>query len=216
VHTAVLVQHPSELHTWDDLDAWIMARGGLRLMGTVEEDLREDTAHLFESMFERPEQAGAGVWRGEGVKAGDRDGAESAMSGIPVVTYHHPCHLKRGQGVGWEPEVVLKKLPGHRYVRMPDADRCCGGGGMFTFFKSESSEGVAKRKMDGVAKVNPDIVATACPLCRVQLMDMLHRRFVIERQEKGEKPLSIPVRTPAELFLEDAAPLFGIDSRNNT
>lgn len=178
-------------------------------------NLREDTSHLFESMFERPRHIADEERAGRDISGDESEDKAGRKRSVPVVTYHHPCHLKRGQGIGWEPEVILKKLPGHMYVRMPDADRCCGGGGMFTFFKSEASEAVARRKMDGVAKAKPDIVATACPLCRVQLMDMLHRRFVLEREEKGEEPLRIPVKTPAELFLEDTAPLFGIKSRND-
>ena len=44
VHTAVLLQHPSELRGWDDLAAWLPTQGTLRLLATVEEDARADTA----------------------------------------------------------------------------------------------------------------------------------------------------------------------------
>jgi alanyl-tRNA synthetase len=44
VHTGVLLQHPSSLHRWDDLVAWLRERGGVRLMATVEEEVRGDTA----------------------------------------------------------------------------------------------------------------------------------------------------------------------------
>ncbi len=44
VHTAVLLQHPSALRSWDDLVAWIHERGALQLQATVEEDVRGDTA----------------------------------------------------------------------------------------------------------------------------------------------------------------------------
>jgi alanyl-tRNA synthetase len=44
VHTAVLLQHPSELRSWDDLAAWLRGRGELRVLATVEEDVRSDTA----------------------------------------------------------------------------------------------------------------------------------------------------------------------------
>jgi Fe-S oxidoreductase len=83
---------------------------------------------------------------------------------------------------------------------MPDADRCCGGGGAFTFTHSKVSEKVAARKMDAVASVSPDIVSTSCPVCRIQLMDMLRRRFVLEAEKGGEKVRRIAVRTPAELL----------------
>jgi glycolate oxidase iron-sulfur subunit len=122
---------------------------------------------------------------------------------LPVVTYHQPCHLKRGQGVDWQSEAILKKLPGYRYVRMNDFDRCCGGGGSFTFLYNDASAAVAGAKLKAVAEVRPDVVATACPLCRIQLMDMIRRRFVVEARARKEEPRSIPVMTPAELLLED-------------
>ncbi len=122
---------------------------------------------------------------------------------LPVVTYHQPCHLKRGQGVDWQSEAILKRLPGYRYVRMNDYDRCCGGGGSFTFVNSEASAAVGEVKMKAVAEVQPDVVATACPLCRIQLMDMIRRRFVVAARARKEEPRSIPVMTPAELLLED-------------
>ncbi len=127
----------------------------------------------------------------------------SAEPSLPVVTYHHPCHLNRGQGVGWQPEAILELLPGYRYVRMPDAERCCGGGGAFTFTHSKVSEKVAALKMDAVASVSPDIVATSCPICRIQLMDMLRKRFVLEAGGEGVETKKIAVWTPVELLSEE-------------
>jgi glycolate oxidase iron-sulfur subunit len=129
--------------------------------------------------------------------------SSSRSSSLPIVTYHQPCHLKRGQGVGWQSEAILKLLPGYRYVRMSDYDRCCGGGGSFTFFYGDASAAVAEAKMNAVAAVRPAVVATACPLCRIQLMDMIRRRFVVEARARNEEPRGIPVTTPAELLLED-------------
>jgi Fe-S oxidoreductase len=122
---------------------------------------------------------------------------------LPIVTYHQPCHLKRGQGVEWQPEAILKMLPGYRYVQMKDFDRCCGGGGAFSFLHAGASAKIAETKMEAVAGVRPDVVATACPLCRIQLMDMLNRRFVLEAKARGERRVVIPVKTPAELLLMD-------------
>jgi glycolate oxidase iron-sulfur subunit len=132
---------------------------------------------------------------------------ERKSDNMPVVTYHHPCHLKRGQDVSWQPVAILKALPGHRYVAMEEADRCCGGGGAFTFAHADESEEIAREKLDAIGEVLPDIVATSCPVCRMQLMDMLHRRFVLHAKERGEEPRRIPVRTPVELLLEDIEPV---------
>jgi len=138
-------------------------------------------------------------------KGGGGSGAAAVY--LPIVTYHHPCHLNRGQDVSWQPEALLKLIPGHTYVQMENADRCCGGGGMFTFLHSEAAEKVAGVKMDAVEALRPDVLATACPVCRIQLMDMLNRRFVLERKREGKSPRRIPVRTPVELMLMDLAPV---------
>jgi alanyl-tRNA synthetase len=44
VHTAVLLQHPSNLRSWDDLAGWLRELGALQVLATVEEDVRGDTA----------------------------------------------------------------------------------------------------------------------------------------------------------------------------
>jgi glycolate oxidase iron-sulfur subunit len=121
----------------------------------------------------------------------------------PVVSYHHPCHLNRGQQVDWQPEMILEKLPGWKYTRMKDADVCCGGGGMFTFTHPEESESIANRKIDSIEEALPGVVATACPLCRIQLTDMIRRRFRIEAKEKGRQIREIPVVSPVELLAGD-------------
>jgi Fe-S oxidoreductase len=143
---------------------------------------------------------------GKGMAAGAPAGR---ASGFRIVTYHEPCHLNRGQEVDWQPEAILKALTSYRYVRMKDADRCCGGGGSFTFLHSEASAEVARKKMDAVADVRPDVLATACPLCRLQLMDMLRQRFVVGAKGRHKEPVNIPVVTPPELLLEDLLRIMG-------
>ena len=44
VHTGVLLQHPSALRTWDELEAWLREHSGMRVLATVQEDVRSDTA----------------------------------------------------------------------------------------------------------------------------------------------------------------------------
>ncbi len=140
---------------------------------------------------------------GEAHKEDGTGGADKTPDARPTVTYHHPCHLNRGQKVDWQPEMILEKLPGWKYVRMKDADVCCGGGGTFTFTHPEESEKIANRKMDAVEETGPGVVATACPLCRIQLMDMIKRRFTAGAKEKGLPPRDIPVVSPVELLAGD-------------
>jgi Fe-S oxidoreductase len=179
----------------------------------------EEDRHGFELLFGELE----GEDGADGGRAGGKEqsGAETAEDRrpsalhLPVVTYHQPCHLNRGQEVSWQPEALLGLLTGHAYVQMENADRCCGGGGMFTFIHSDEAEKVANVKMDAVEALRPDVLATSCPVCRIQLMDMLNRRFVIEREKEGKSPRRIPVRTPVELLLADLAPVMHLNRRTS-
>jgi len=159
----------------------------------------------YEGLFLRKEASG---------DAGDHDevSEETGQAGTgdrPVVVYHHPCHLNRGQGVSAEPEHILSLLPGYRFVRMEDDDLCCGGGGMFTFTEAESGERIGRKKIEAIAKADPDIVSTSCPVCRIQLMDMLGRDYGAELDMPEKKLRRIPVLTPMELLAEDLRKMTG-------
>lgn len=111
-----------------------------------------------------------------GLAAAGADGATPAIGtrGRRLrVTYHDPCHLSRGQGVTLEPRAILRALPGVEFVEMADADRCCGGGGTFNLAYYETAKAIARRKVEAIRAANVDVVATACPVCLMQLRDMV-------------------------------------------
>jgi glycolate oxidase iron-sulfur subunit len=91
------------------------------------------------------------------------------------VTYHDPCHLKRGQGVVSSPREILKNIPGIEYIEMKDADRCCGGSGTFSLKYYDFSMAIGKYKAEKIRESGADIVATDCPSCQMQLTDLLNR-----------------------------------------
>jgi glycolate oxidase iron-sulfur subunit len=165
-------------------------------------DVNELVAEIL-GLHEEPDAGGEVLGAAERSSVPPEASAHERGAPLPVVTYHQPCHLKRGQGIDWQPEAILKRLPGYRYVRMKDFDRCCGGGGSFTFVHSEAAVEIARIKVEAIEKLRPDVVATACPLCRIQLMDMIHRSFAGGTRPGGERPKTIPVSTPAELLLDD-------------
>ena len=107
------------------------------------------------------------------------------------VTYHDSCHLKKSLGVTEQPRTVLKSLPGWQLVEMPEADRCCGCGGSFTLYNYDLSRQIGQRKRDNIVSVHPDVVATGCPACMMQIMDMLSRNND-----------SIPVKHVIELYAD--------------
>ena len=92
------------------------------------------------------------------------------------VTYHDPCHLARGQNVSLQPRAVMKSLPGVDLVEMRDAQRCCGGGGSFSFYNYDLSKQISQRKMEAIEASKASVVVTGCPGCMLQLRDQLGQR----------------------------------------
>lgn len=96
------------------------------------------------------------------------------------VTYHDPCHLKRGMGVFREPRELIASLPGVEFVEMEGADRCCGGAGTFAMKHYDMAMEIGRFKAGAVRASGADVVVTACPSCQSQLADALNR-FGVDR-----------------------------------
>ncbi|MBN1570854.1 MAG: (Fe-S)-binding protein [Acidobacteria bacterium] len=92
------------------------------------------------------------------------------------VTYHDPCHLRRGQQVWKEPRKLLSLIDGLEFVELPEADWCCGSAGSQLITHYDTSSKVLNRKMDNVAKTEAHILASGCPGCQMQLNTGLKRR----------------------------------------
>ncbi|QNB46409.1 4Fe-4S dicluster domain-containing protein [Thermanaerosceptrum fracticalcis] len=92
------------------------------------------------------------------------------------VTYHDPCHLKRGQDVFKEPRELIKAIPGIVYKEMAGADQCCGSGGSFNLAYYDISRGINNRKVDNIAKSQAQVVLTGCSACRMHIADGLGRQ----------------------------------------
>ncbi|HLN56666.1 MAG TPA: (Fe-S)-binding protein [Bacteroidales bacterium] len=83
------------------------------------------------------------------------------------VVYHTPCDLGRGSGVYDEPMEVL------RHVAIPENSRyenenslCCGGSLGNLKINSTQKRKIAADAARALTVKNPDILATACPLCK--------------------------------------------------
>jgi glycolate oxidase iron-sulfur subunit len=85
------------------------------------------------------------------------------------VTYHDPCHLRRGQNVWKEPRALLQMIDGLEFVELPEADWCCGSAGSQLITHYETSRKVLKRKTGNIASTGADYIASGCPGCQMQL-----------------------------------------------
>jgi glycolate oxidase iron-sulfur subunit len=90
-----------------------------------------------------------------------------------TVVYHDPCHLVRGLGVSRQPRDLLRGIRGVRLAEMREPARCCGGAGSFALAHQELSISIGGRKADDILRTGAELVATACPGCRMQLADVL-------------------------------------------
>ncbi len=92
------------------------------------------------------------------------------------VTYHDPCHLRRGQKVWNQPRALLQLIDGLDVVELPEADWCCGSAGSQLISHPELSRKVMDRKMDNLASSGADTIASGCPGCQMQLQSGIRRR----------------------------------------
>lgn len=97
------------------------------------------------------------------------EAAGTASHPAVTVTYHHPCHAARGQGLTAEPGEILNRLPGVEYRPLTEGDWCCGGAGSYAFAHYELSRQVLERKMSNLQKSGADLLVTSCPACIMHL-----------------------------------------------
>ena len=108
-----------------------------------------------------------------------------------VVTYHDPCHLGRSQGIKTAPRELLAQIPGMQFKEMAEADRCCGGAGTFNIRHYEIAMKILERKISNILQVEPTILATGCPGCKMQLEHGL-----------SLKKRNLPIMHPVEILAE--------------
>lgn len=113
------------------------------------------------------------------------------------VTYHDPCHLRRGQGVWQQPRALLQMIPGLELVELPEADWCCGSAGSQLITHYKTSLKVLERKLDHIEATGAKYTASGCPGCQMQLnvgvkrrrlaMQVVHPVELLERAYGGKR-----------------------------
>jgi glycolate oxidase iron-sulfur subunit len=95
------------------------------------------------------------------------------------VTYHDPCHLRRGQGVWQQPRALLQMIDGLEFVELPEADWCCGSAGSQLITHYETSLKVLQRKMENLESTQAEYIASGCPGCQMQLNVGVRQRGLV-------------------------------------
>ncbi len=91
------------------------------------------------------------------------------------VTYQDPCHLAHGQRIRSAPRELLRAA-GAELVEMPHSDHCCGSAGIYNVVENELSMQILDAKMEDVASVPAEVIATANVGCMLQLRAGVRRR----------------------------------------
>ncbi|MGA1847470.1 L-lactate dehydrogenase (quinone) large subunit LdhH [Deferribacter abyssi] len=83
------------------------------------------------------------------------------------VTYHTPCHQKRG--LCFSTENFLQEILKDYFIPLKNSDACCGFGGSFSFDFAEISSKILENKINNIKNTNAEILLTDCPGCIMQI-----------------------------------------------
>ncbi|MGC6438197.1 MAG: (Fe-S)-binding protein [Flavobacteriaceae bacterium] len=90
------------------------------------------------------------------------------------ITFHDPCYLGRANDVYEAPRDLIKKLDAE-LVEMKNCRKkglCCGAGGAQMFKDAEPGhKEINIERTEQAIKVQPDIIAAACPFCNTMMTD---------------------------------------------
>lgn len=93
-----------------------------------------------------------------------------------LLTYHPSCHTLRGIHVDKQPRTLLKNVKGATLVELPNAQECCGFGGVMSAEHPELSAEWLKRKISNLeATKSPTLVVTDAG-CLMHIMGGLKRQ----------------------------------------
>jgi L-lactate dehydrogenase complex protein LldE len=94
----------------------------------------------------------------------------------PRLAYHASCHGLRGLGLRDQPRRVLQAVAGERASDLPDAEVCCGFGGLFAVKMPGISGAMLESKIEAIEKSGADAVVATDVSCLMHISGGLHRR----------------------------------------
>jgi L-lactate dehydrogenase complex protein LldE len=92
------------------------------------------------------------------------------------LTYHASCHGLRGLGLREQPRQLLSHVEGIELKELPEAEACCGFGGLFAIKMGDISGAILQRKLDNIEASGADTVVGGDVSCLMHIAGGLRRR----------------------------------------
>ncbi len=97
------------------------------------------------------------------------------------LTYHPTCHLHRGLGIDRQPRLLLANVRGAEVRELPEAQDCCGFGGIFSVEQPEISAEMLKRKIRNLEATRSPTLVVCDAGCLMHIQGGLHRGRLPQR-----------------------------------
>jgi L-lactate dehydrogenase complex protein LldE len=92
------------------------------------------------------------------------------------ITYHPSCHGLRGLGLRQQPLTLLDAVEHVDLRPLPDAETCCGFGGLFAVKMSAISGAMLERKLEAIEASGAQTVVATDVSCLLHIAGGLRRR----------------------------------------
>jgi heterodisulfide reductase subunit D len=101
------------------------------------------------------------------------------------VTYHDPCHLGRHSNIYDQPRNILQQVKKLRLIEMDWSKKnsnCCGSGGGLRVAYPNIAETVGLKRLNEAYATGAELITTACPFCKDQMIDIQNKRVQENRR----------------------------------
>lgn len=102
-----------------------------------------------------------------------------------LLTYHPSCHTLRGMNIDKQPRALLQNVKGATFIELPNANECCGFGGIMSVEHPELSAEWLKRKISNLESTNSPTLVVTDTGC------LMHIAGGLNRQKKKQKVIHI-------------------------
>lgn len=112
--------------------------------------------------------------------------------------FHDACHGLRLLGLGSEARALLANVENATLLDLPDADVCCGFGGLFSVKMADVSGAMLRNKLQAIEQSAADCILTGDVSCLTHMNGGLQRRGAAKRVRHIADVLAEAVRGTSE------------------